>query len=122
MIFLDLYGPRFSDADLKCLSLFPSLQILNLPQYVTDVGLEHLKEVPHLENLTVHSDQITDAGLEHLKEVARLRDLRFSGEKITDAALQHLKWTPQLRSLDLRTGEDHRRRIGATQGTDAGPN
>ena len=40
---------------------------------VTDAGLEHLKGLPHLQNLDLAYTQVTDAGLEHLKALSKLR-------------------------------------------------
>jgi len=67
----------------------------------TDAGLENLKELTHLRELSLDSTKVTDAGLAHLNRLTELRYLGISYTDVTDAGLEHLKGLTQLRKLDL---------------------
>ena len=58
---------------------------------VTDAGLEHLKGLNHLEDLSLDKTRVGDAGLECLKGLKHLRDLRLDETQVSDAGLEHLK-------------------------------
>jgi len=69
--------------------------------HITDAGLEHLKRLTQLEELTLMGTHITDAGLEHLGALKNLQMLNLRGNWIGDAGLQHLESVPSLQRLDL---------------------
>lgn len=46
--------------------------------------------------------QVTDAGLEHLKGLTGLVQLSLINTEITDRGLEHLKGLSELQTLDLR--------------------
>ena len=67
----------------------------------TDAGLENLKELTQLRELSLDSTKVTDAGLAHLNQLNELRYLGISYTDVTDAGLEQLKGLPKLRDLDL---------------------
>ena len=75
-----------------------------------DDGMEHLKELPSLQELYLSHTQVGDAGLEHLKGLTSLKWLRLSNTKVSNAGLEHLRGLTSLREL----------RLYDTQVTDAG--
>jgi hypothetical protein len=104
-----------TDADLgrlkEHLRTLPHMEELKLQKTrITDAGLEHLEEFTNLEELDLSSTPISDAGLVHLKPLSRLRCLQFTGSHITDDGLAHLSGLTQLIWLYLDN----------TQVTDAG--
>ena len=78
---------------------------------VTDIGLEHLKEIPALGHLYLDGTKVTDAGLVHLKGHTIPYHLGLRNTRVTDAGLVHLKevitfrgsdwFFPGFRKLDL---------------------
>jgi len=68
-------------------------------KYLTDAGLAHLAEFPHLRSLTIDSRRVTDAGLEHVAGLHGLEELRLLGCRITDQGLKPLSQLKDLRSL-----------------------
>ena len=80
-----------------------NLQLLFLPDQITDAGMEHLKNLTNVTNLGLEGTQVTDAGLEHLKGLTNLSFLLgLSGTKITDAGLEHLKGLKKLKYVSLQ--------------------
>ena len=77
------------------------LRFLWLGNQVTDAGLEHLKEIPHLGGLYLAGTNVSDAGLEHLEGLTQLGWLDLSDMKVSDAGLQHLRKLTQLQMLWL---------------------
>ena len=51
--------------------------------------------------LILDDTKVGDAGLEHLKGLTQLQDLSLGGTKVSDAGLEHLKGLTQLQWLDL---------------------
>jgi Leucine-rich repeat (LRR) protein len=49
-------------------------------------GLEHLKGLTQLRELSLNGTQVTDAGLEHLKGLSELETLSLDDKRVTDAA------------------------------------
>ena len=68
---------------------------------VTDDDLAHLRGLPNLESLEIHSPDITDAGLEHLKTLTTLKELNLHSTNVTDAGLEHLIGLTGLKTLNL---------------------
>lgn len=58
---------------------------------VTDGGLEHLRSLTRLEQLTLDGIPITDAGLDHLKGLTGLRELTLLDTKVTDEGVEKLR-------------------------------
>ena len=72
---------------------------------VTDAWMEHLDDLPRLQQLVLLQPKITDAGLDHLKALTHLQQLMLLNAKITDAGLEPLKGLTQLQKLDLMAPE-----------------
>jgi len=68
---------------------------------VTDDDLTHLRGLPNLESVEIHSPKITDAGLGHLKTLTALKELDLRSTNVTDAGLEHLKVLIELKTLNL---------------------
>jgi hypothetical protein len=67
----------------------------------TDVGLEHLKELPKLQVLSLNGSRVTDGGLEHLEDMTQLKLLDLEATTITGTGLKHLKGLSQLEWLNI---------------------
>lgn len=87
---LYLNSRTFKDADLAPLENLACIRRLVLAEPVTDAGLEHLRGLGNLEELTLWSDNVTNAGLAHLSKLTKLRNLSVSGKKVTLACCVHL--------------------------------
>ena len=68
---------------------------------ITDAGLEHVRGLTQLRELTLNRNEITDAGLAHLEGLTQLQTLDLEHTKITDAGLAHLEGLTKLQSLGL---------------------
>ncbi|GEM_PF-3086124 len=78
----------------------------NVPNEV----LDHLKELKHLDSLSLSFTGLTDERLKHLEGLNNLQTLFLQNPEITDAGLVHLRGLVQLNHLDL----------GSTKISDAG--
>src|SRR5262249_30226625 len=97
---LNLRFSKVTDAGLVGLKDWKHLQVLTLPETITDAGLAHLGKLPDLPILRLEDAKgITDAGLSSLKGLSKLEELNLIGTKITDAGLAHLEGLPALRYL-----------------------
>jgi hypothetical protein len=117
-----------SDAVLRAVASYPSLERLNLRlgAGATDAGFNRLRGLPHLHRLEVtdanrltdklwaavkgmrqleqfalRNDRVTGRGIGQLKELPRLRGLWLSCRIMSDAAMQELKEVQTLRQLFL---------------------
>ncbi len=102
---LDIAGCwEVTDAGLVHLKEFPHLKQLSLPHTISDAGLIHIENLTELEKLTTdhwRGPPITDAGLAHLKKLRRLKHLILNGLDTTDAGLAELKQLPDLAVLEF---------------------
>jgi Leucine-rich repeat (LRR) protein len=99
---ISLTGTETTDAGLKELVRFKSLQVLYLAHTsVTDAGLEELPALPDLQALDLSDTQVTDAGLKSLSALKGLRSLTLARTKVTDAGLKSLGRLTKLETLDL---------------------
>ncbi|MDX1980306.1 MAG: hypothetical protein SFV51_08555 [Bryobacteraceae bacterium] len=70
--------------------------------YVSDKGIEHLKRLKQLEELTLDTAEfITDAAMSHLRGNRTLRKLVLRGTDVTDVSLPYIAELTELRTLDL---------------------
>ena len=69
--------------------------------FVTDDGLEHLKQMKQLETLGLSAPGVTDRGLEVVSELSGITSLYLRGTQVSDAGLQHLRRLTRLYILDL---------------------
>jgi hypothetical protein len=91
----------FSDDLMIHLRDLPKLHSLLAGEKVTDAGLENLKGLSQLKNISLRWAQITDAGLEHVKDLTQLKDLDLTDTQVTDAGLGQLKGLENLEFLGL---------------------
>ena len=54
-----------------------------------------------VEAVTLNATQVTDAGLENLRELTMLQELSLANRKVTDAGLKNLRGLTALQWLDL---------------------
>lgn len=92
-----------SDSDVERVVEIKKLRRLDLSfTYVTDAGIEHLRQLPELEELTLDTaEAITDAAASYLRANKNLRKLVLRGTDITDVGMPYLVALTSLRSLDL---------------------
>jgi hypothetical protein len=58
---------------------------------LTDAKLDHLKELPHIQQLSLYVDQLTDADLARLKGLTQLHELDLIATNVTDAGVAKLQ-------------------------------
>ena len=64
---------------------------------ITDDGLKHLRDLPHVQTLYLTSTQVTDKGMVYLNNMKLLSHLDVSDTRVTDAhATQLLGKNPRL--------------------------
>ncbi len=97
-------GPGCSDDDLKKLEHDPDVEVLLLATAkITDAGIEYLKGMRKLKELSLNDTQITDAGLRQLQLQSHpdLKGLGFGRTRVTDAGLVYVGRMTTLRDLGL---------------------
>lgn len=102
---LHLGANSLEDADLAVLKSLPALEKLEMggsKARYTDAGLEHLKELTHLNWLSVAGTKVGDVGVRHLAGLVNLNFLALSQSRITDATLPIVAGLPQLSSVHLQ--------------------
>jgi len=92
-----------SDHDVERLAEIKTIKRLDLSfTYVTDAGVQHLQELPELEDLTLDTvEALTDAAASYLRADKKLRRLVLRGTDITDVGMPYLASLTGLKSLDL---------------------
>jgi hypothetical protein len=83
---------------------------------VSDVGFQHLREMPQLEQLGLDSRQVSDTGLAHIEALKQLTMLELRGPHFGDASLQYVAKLPRLVRLDLMGWSGDRARGGGDAG------
>jgi hypothetical protein len=71
---------------------------------ITDAGLQNLKGLTNLRQLTIGHTGITDSGLQDLEGLNKLEELYLFEPKVTDSGLMHLIGLTNLRRLVLARG------------------
>jgi hypothetical protein len=125
--FVNFWKPGVTDEHLVYVGELKSIKRLFLGKaVVTDAGLEHIKDLTHMEYLQMGGQQkitdkglvnlkgmrslnflglnntpISDAGLVHLKDLRHLTTLQLNNTRVTDAGLEHLKGMSSLETLYL---------------------
>jgi len=93
---------RLTDAGLAHINQWPHLRRLDLSRtQVTDPGLANLETLSHLEELALTDTRITDAGIVSLSKLTALKTLELSGTQMTSAGLEFLARLPKLETLSL---------------------
>lgn len=97
---LEIYNP--SDSDLAGLKELPHLRWLSISAdgAITKAGLAHVSQVPYLEGLELHIDELTDEAFSALSGMSQLRylALRDCGG-LTSASAETIGNLPGLRRL-----------------------
>jgi WD40 repeat protein/Leucine-rich repeat (LRR) protein len=101
---LEIGGPKMTDAGLEHLKKLTELELLTLydSSSMTGAGLVHLKGMTRLQHLSLaRVTKLTDAALVHLKDLVSLRELHLHQTRVTDAGLEHLVNLKNLTRLHL---------------------
>ncbi len=100
--YLDLnWQPGITDKGLEVVRGMRQLgQISMIQTSVTDAGLEHLRGLP-LQDLALNSTKISDAGMKHISEFKALGVLGISHTSVTDEGVSQLRTLSNLRMLSL---------------------
>jgi len=98
---LDLSRTRISDEGIRQIASLKRLEVLVLPESVTDRAMASLKMLPHLRELNLDQARITDAGMTSLSGILALEYLDLSSTRVTDAGLAALARLPSLKRLVL---------------------
>ena len=114
---------QVTDAGLEHLKGLTRLHDLSLGgAHVTDAGLENLKGLNQLQKLFLDSTQVTDAGLENLTKLSQLRFLILDNTQVTDAGLECLKGLTHLQTFATQQSPGDGRWSGTPEGVDSTPN
>jgi hypothetical protein len=71
---------------------------------VTDDWLENLRDLKHIEVLSIKSANVTDAGLKHLLGLRNLRDLNLVNTQVSESGVTELRDAlPGLKLVQSRT-------------------
>jgi serine/threonine protein kinase/Leucine-rich repeat (LRR) protein len=95
-------GP-FSATGMFHLAGLKNLKSLDLDSPIGDHGLDQLKGLTNLEELTLVGANITDAGLARLAGMKKLKTLQLGNNDITDEGAQFIAALPRLQNLDLQS-------------------
>lgn len=99
---LYLWGTRISDRGIEHLQGMPSLDVLEMPDTITDTGLRVLSALPSLRILSVRFNRaLTNAGLAVIGKCRTLQVLDLSETAIGDEGLVFLRDLPHLTVLYL---------------------
>src|SRR6185437_9681165 len=100
---VDLRNAWITDADLEKLAGLPRLERINLGYTkITDLGLEHLAPLENVKVLDLYyAEYVTDLGIAHLKRWRNLEHLNVRGTKVTSSVFEHVAKMTQLRFLDV---------------------
>src|SRR5439155_7722414 len=92
-----------TDADLVKLAALPRLENISLAYTkVTDLGLEYLAPLRRVKVLDLYyAEYVSDLGVAHLKQWTDLEHLNLRGTKVTSSVFEHVSRMTKLRSLDV---------------------
>jgi hypothetical protein len=100
---VDLSHSWVTDADLAKLGRLPRLERISLAY--TKIGDEGLEELAPLRNVKIldlyYAEYVTDIGISHLKHWRNLEHLNLRGTKVTSSVFEHISKMTRLRSLDV---------------------
>ena len=103
IIHVDLRNTWITDADLHRLAQLPRLEKINLAYTkITDLGLERLIPLKNVKVLNLYyAEYVTDLGIAHLKHWRNLEYLNVRGTKVTSSLFDHLAEMNHLAFLDV---------------------
>jgi hypothetical protein len=107
LTYIDLGQTHVTDRGIEALSTSKSLLAIDLDDtHVTDETLRHLAKVETLHTIGVrHCRGITDVGIEHLRGHPKLNNLNLRGTSTTIASVASFALIPQLESLHVEETE-----------------
>ena len=68
---------------------------------VTDKGMDYVREMRSLKNLTLRQTRVSDKGLRRLRTLAKLQDLCIRSTRVTDEGLKSLRGMSSLKQIWL---------------------
>ncbi|MCA9058641.1 MAG: hypothetical protein KDA85_09080, partial [Planctomycetaceae bacterium] len=90
------------DDGLAHLTALPELKIITLDDlWITNTGLEALKNSSKLEELYLANTSVDDDGMALISQFAQLKRIRLARTSVSDAGLAHLEKCTALVDLDL---------------------
>lgn len=98
---LDVSRTRISDGGIQPLAFLKRLEVLALPEGITDRAADRLKKLHHLRELNLDQARVTDAGMAVLSAIPTLENLDVSSTRVTDSGLANLSRLPSLKRLVL---------------------
>jgi Leucine-rich repeat (LRR) protein len=100
---VDLRHAWVTDGDLRVIGDLEHLVKIDLSYTkVNDEGLEQLKRLENVQTLNLHyAEYISDVGLSHLKHWKKLRHLDVRGTKVSSTLFEHIAGMSSLQSLDV---------------------
>src|SRR5438552_2449333 len=103
IIGVDLSNAWMTDADLEKLARLPQLERINLAYTkITDLGLEHLAPLQNVKVLDLYyAEFVTDLGIAHLKHWRNLEHLNVRGTKVTSSLFEQIAKMSRLKFLDV---------------------
>ncbi len=109
---VSLRGTWVADADLRHLSQYSDLSVLDLSlTHITDQGMQEIKNLRGITDFNLYfAEYITDEGVAAIKDWKNLKRLNLHGTKAGDTALEHIAGITSLESLN----------VGSTLMTDVG--
>jgi Leucine Rich repeat len=109
---VSLRGTWVGDADLRRLSQYSDLRVLDLSlTHITDQGMQEIKNLRGITDFNLYfAEYITDEGVAAIKDWKELKHLNLHGTKAGDTALEHIAGITSLESLN----------VGSTLMTDVG--
>jgi Leucine-rich repeat (LRR) protein len=109
---VSLRGTWVGDTDLRRLSQYPDLSVLDLSlTHITDQGMQEIKNLRGITDFSLYFAQyITDEGVAAIKDWKKLKRLNLHGTKAGDTALEHIAGITSLEWLN----------VGSTLMTDVG--
>lgn len=110
MTIVYLSSEEFHDADLVCLEELPDVEEIWIPESITDAGLDHLRGMTKIKEISLYGPGFTDAGLRKLRGFGEFRGFLSDNAKFTDEGLRELSRHHKLQTLYLFS-DSHQPRI-----------
>jgi internalin A len=103
IVAVNLRGSWINDAEMIELSRLPDLERLDLSHTrITDEGMLNLRSAPKIRELNLfYAEWITDQGINAIKEWKHLKRLNVRGTRISDGTIEIVSHMPGLEALDI---------------------
>jgi hypothetical protein len=105
-------GKGFTGAQMASLSGFPALEYLLLRTRLYYDAVAQIRGLKELRTLALHglfqdADYLTDKALEHVSNLPRLENIAISTGRFTDEGFRHLARLPRVKILDMPNNSEH---------------